>query len=92
MSADFSGGDGRLGPKASRPPSPGGLGEKQALVPQGVRAPFCLLRPRRLKLFDLNLPGLLSRALRVRLPLWRNWRNCYNFKLSITSAAFLLLR
>jgi len=27
---------------ASCPPSPGGFGEKQALVPQGVRAPFCV--------------------------------------------------
>jgi hypothetical protein len=42
MLADFSGGDAGLEPNASCPPSPGGLGEKQALVPQGVRAPFCL--------------------------------------------------
>jgi len=35
------------GSQASRPPSPGGNGEKLALVPQGVRAPFCLdARPR----------------------------------------------
>ena len=32
----------RPGSQASGPPSPGRHGEKQALVPQGVRAPFCV--------------------------------------------------